>query len=67
MWRMVHLPNQPPALPTWVSSLLVLGGALWIMATVLAGRWLGVASAVLLSITFVIQLVVSLRHRSASK
>ena len=66
MWRLVHQPNQPPALPVWVSGLLVLGGALLIVAAVIAGQWLGIASAVSISITFVIQFVVSLRRRSAS-
>jgi energy-converting hydrogenase Eha subunit A len=61
MWRMVHLPRQPPALPVWVSSLLVAGGVLSIGATVIAGQWLGVLSAVLVSLPFVIQLVLSLR------
>lgn len=66
MWRVVHLPTQPPALPIWVSSLLVVGGAMWIAAALVAGQWLGIAGAVLVSITFVIQFVLSLRHRSPS-
>ena len=67
MWRLVHLPSQPPALPIWVSSLLVLGGAVWIAGAVATGQWLLIVSAVFTSITFVIQLVMSLRHRSASE
>lgn len=66
MWRVVHLPSQPPALPVWVSSILVASGALWIAAAVVAGQWLGIASAVLITITFVIQLLASLRHRYPS-
>ena len=65
MFRVVHLPGRPPALPIWVSSLLVVGGALLIVASVVAGHWLGVASAVLISITFVIQFVLSIRQRAA--
>ena len=67
MWRVVHLPSQAPALPIWVSSLLVVGGAMWIAAAVVAGLWLMIVSAVATSITFVIQLVMSLRNRAASR
>jgi hypothetical protein len=66
MWRTVHLPSRPPDLPVWVSCLLVLSGVLWTVAAVLAGQWLLIASGVLISISSVIQLVQSLRHRSAS-
>ncbi len=66
MWRLVHLPSQPPALPIWVSSLLLGGGAFWIIAAVMAEQWLGVVGGVLISISFGIQFALSLRHRSQS-
>jgi hypothetical protein len=66
MWRVVHRPSQPPALPIWVSSLLVVGGAIWIAAAVVAGQLTLIVSAVLISVTFLIQLVMSLRNRAAS-
>ena len=66
MWRVAHQPNRPPALPVWVSSLLVAGGALMIAASVVAGQSLGIVSATLTSIGFVIQFVQSLRHRPSS-
>lgn len=66
MWRMVHLPSEPPALPIWVSCLLFLSGPLWTIAAILTGQWLLIASGVVISINFVIQLVQSIRHRSAS-
>lgn len=65
MWRLVHLPSQPPAMPIWVSSLLLLGGAFWIVAAVIAGQWLGVVSGVLISITFGVQFALSVRRGSA--
>jgi hypothetical protein len=66
MWRLVHLPRQPPALPIWVSSLLLVGGAFWIVAAAIAEQWLGVVSGVLISLTFGIQFAQSLRRGSAS-
>jgi hypothetical protein len=66
MWRVVHLPSLPPALPVWVSSLLMGGGAFGIVAAVVAGQWLGVVGAALVFLTFLIQFVTSIRGRSAS-
>ena len=65
MWRWVHEGKHLRALPVWVPSLAVGGGAMWIAAGVVAGQQSIITSGILTSIGFVIQLVQSLRHRTS--
>ena len=63
MWRVVHERKHLPALPVWVSALLVGGGAMLITAGVVAGQQSVITTGTLMSIGFVTQFVQSLRRR----
>ena len=67
MWRLVHVPKLPPALPVWVSTLYLTAGLLMAAAMLVSEAWLGLAGAVFTSLAFAAQLMASLRNRASER